>query len=96
MVEPSKDAGKRHIDSLSPTGLEADPLTARPENFRMMQQALLHEYAQIVSEVNDRLINVQDQSDTVEILLKRLQSTINDENTQKAQKITGMRGMMVT
>ena len=50
MVESSKDAGKQqHIGSSSPTGLDADPITARPDNFRMMQQALLNEYAQNVS-----------------------------------------------
>jgi hypothetical protein len=54
MVEPSKDAGKQHIGFSSPTGLDADPITARPENFRMMQEALLNEYARNVSKANDR------------------------------------------
>ncbi len=33
MVDPSKDAGKQHIGSDSPTGLDADPKTSKPENF---------------------------------------------------------------
>jgi hypothetical protein len=54
MVEPSKDADKQHIGFSSRTGLDADPITARPENFRLMQETLLNEYAQNVSEANDR------------------------------------------
>ena len=84
MVDPSKDAGKKQIDTTNPTGLEADPITAKPTNFKMLQEALLNEYALNVSKTNDRQNNVQGQSDTVDALLQRLQSAINDENTLKA------------
>ncbi len=53
MVDPSKDVGKEHISSSNPTGLDADPTTAGPANFRMLQEALLNEYAQKVSKVNN-------------------------------------------
>jgi len=46
MVDPSKD-GER-IDSDIPPGLDADPTTSRPENFRMQQESLLNYYAQNV------------------------------------------------
>ncbi len=50
MVDPSKDASKQHIGSDSPTGLDADPITAKPTtNFWVMQEALLNEIAQNVS-----------------------------------------------
>ncbi len=49
MVDPSKDAGKRHIGSNIPTGLDADPITAKhTTNFWVMQEALLNEIAQNV------------------------------------------------
>jgi len=44
MVDPSKDAGKQRIGSDSPTGLDADPIAAKPTtNFRVVQEALLNE-----------------------------------------------------
>jgi hypothetical protein len=54
MVEHSKDASKEHIGSSSLTGLDADPTTARPENFKMVQEVLYNEYAQKVSKAKDR------------------------------------------
>ena len=94
MVDPSKDAAKKKIDTTSPTGLEADPITAKPTNFKMLQEALLNEYALNVSKANDRQNNVQGQSDTVDALLQRLQSAINDENTLKAQEILKMKDLL--
>lgn len=72
MVDPSKDAGKKQIDTTSPTGFGTDPITARPANFKMLQEALLNEYALNMSKTNDRQNNVQGQSDTVDALLQRL------------------------
>ena len=54
MVDPSKDTSKQHIGSSDPTGLDAERITARPKNLKMMQEALLNEYALNVNKSNDR------------------------------------------
>ncbi len=59
-----------------------------------MQEALLNEFAQNVAQGNDRQDNVQGHDDTVNALMQRLQSAIEDENDQKAQEISEMKGMM--
>ncbi len=46
MVDPSKDAGKQHIGSSNPTGLDADPKKAMILDFKKMQEALLNEFVQ--------------------------------------------------
>ena len=96
MVDTSNDASKQHIGSSDPTGLDADPATARPTNFKMLQEALLNEYSLNVNKANDCQDNAQGQSDTVDALLQRLQSAINDENDLKAQEVSDMKEMLVT
>jgi len=55
MVDPSKDASKQHIGSDSPSGLDADPMIAKPTtNFKVIQEALLNEIAQNVGLAIDR------------------------------------------
>ncbi len=87
MVDPSYDASKQHIGSSDPICLDADPAKVRLTNLKMLQEALLNEYSQNVGKDNDRQDNAQGQNDTVDALLQRLQSAINDEKAKKAQEI---------
>ena len=95
MVDLSNDVSKQHIGLSDPTDLDADRITARPTNFRMLQEALLNEYSQNVGKDNDRQDNAQGQNDTVDALLQRLQSAINDKNNRKAQEISIRKDFLV-
>ena len=98
MVDSTKNVAREQIGSTSPTGLDTDAKTAKPspENFKQLQEALLNEYSLNVSKVNDRQDNAKGQNDTVDALLQRLQSAINDENSRKAQEVLEMKELLAT
>ncbi len=96
MVEPSEDVGQENIGSFNRTDPDADQTATKLTDSKMLKEAILNEHYLNVNKADDRQDKAQNQSDTVDALLQRLQAAINDENTQQAQKVEEMRGMLAT
>ena len=84
MVDSTKNTVTEQIVTTTPTDMDQNPTPvnmlypATSDTFKDIREA-------IFGSINDPQVNAKEQRDSVEALLRQLQTAIDDENSEKAR-----------